>query len=81
MSRGLRDVYKRQVHAGHAAAVINLMGHRVDARGLAVAGAELAAVALRGVEARLEQRVAGEKSQHRTHRTDRITIRTSISPS
>ena len=48
------------VHAGHAAAVIDLMGHRVDARGLAVTGAELAAVALRDVEARLEQRVAGE---------------------
>ena len=56
------------------------MGHRVDARGLAVAGAELAAVALRDVEARLEQRVAGEESQHRTYRTDRIAVRAPVAP-
>ena len=68
------------VHTGHAAAVINFMRRRVDTRRLAVAGAELASVALRGVEMRFEQRVAGEESQHRAHRTDRITIGAAAAP-
>ena len=68
------------VHTGHATAVINFMRRRVDTRRLAVAGAELASVALRGVETRFEQRVAGEESQHRAHRTDRITIGAAAAP-
>ena len=85
MAAGIGDsslfAFIQTVHARYAAAVIYFVGFGVDAGRLAVAGAELASVALRGVETRFEQRVAGEESQHRAHRTDRITICTSISPS
>ena len=56
------------------------MRRRVDTRRLAVAGAKFAAVTLRRIETRLEQRVAGEESQHRTHGTDRIAVSTPAAP-
>ena len=71
----------KTVHASHAAAVINRMVRRVDARRLAAAGAEFATVAFRHVETRPEQRAAGQHAQQRSHRADRVAPRASAAPS
>ena len=57
------------------------MVRRVDARRLAVAGAEFAAVAFRNVEARLEERITRNRPQHRSHRTDRVAPCAPAAPS
>ena len=56
------------------------MGFGVDARGLAVAGAELAAVALRDIEPRLEEREARQRPEQRPDRADRIAPRAAVAP-
>lgn len=56
------------------------MVRRVDARRLAAAGAEFAAVALRNIETRPEQRAAGQHAQQRSHRADRVAPRASAAP-
>ena len=69
------------VEADHTTAVIDLMLFRVDARGLAMAGTESTTVAFLQIDRHLEERETGDKAQHRTHGTDRITIGTTASPS
>ena len=47
---------------------------------LQAAGAEFAAVALRNIETRPEQRAAGQHTQQRSHRADRVAPRASAAP-
>ena len=68
------------VEADHTTAVIDLMLFRVDARGLAMAGTESTTVAFLQIDRHLEERETGDKAQHRTHGTDRITIGSTTSP-
>lgn len=72
--------FPQTVHAGHAAAVIDPVRLRVDARRLAVAGTKAATVTFRGVDTRFENREARHESQDRADRTDRIAIGSAVAP-
>ena len=68
------------IHAGHAAAVINLMMGDVDAGSLAVAFAAFAADALGGIDDGLEPREAGKEAEQGPDRAYRVAIGAAAAP-
>ena len=70
--------FVQTVHASHTTAAVYRMVLHIDAGGLAIAGAKRTAVAFLLVNRDAEQGKAGEESQHGAHRTDGITIGTSV---
>ena len=84
MTAGVGDgallTFIQTIHARHATAVIDFVSFGVDARSFAVACAKSAAVALRCVYNRFEKGILGQEAEYRTHRTNRVTVRTPASP-
>ena len=70
--------FVQTVHASHTAAAVYRMVLHIDAGCLAIAGAKRTAIAFLLVNRDAEQGKAGEESQHGAHRTDGITIGTSV---
>lgn len=66
------------IHARYATAVIDAMVLVVDAGSLASTGTQTAILAFLRIDHWTEQREAGEKSQYRSHRTNRVAVSTPV---
>ena len=68
------------IHARYATAVIDAMVLVVDAGSLASTGTQTAILAFLRINHWTEQRETGEKSQYRSHRTNRVAVSTPVPP-
>ena len=68
------------IHTIHAPAVIDPMLRRINAGRFAFTRTKTATVAFFRIDHRTEQGIPGKKTQHRTHRANRIAISTTVTP-